>query len=163
MELQNTAPFCSELPKKMNHKQIRLAVDKVLDRMEEGTKFSGNDLPKMCAEIEPLCANTEGETIRRYMRYYRSRGRGGVVCIDRQNGIYMKTSIEENRDELLGELFAGLEKDEKDKTVEMRELKKQVSLITSLLDRNGVIAIDKGRRLSVSERVERLLYKKASA
>ena len=88
------APFCSELPKKKTHKEIRKAVDKILDGMEIGTKFSGSDLPRMCAAIEPLCEHTEGETIRRYMRYYRDRGRGNIVCIDRLNGIYQKLAKE---------------------------------------------------------------------
>lgn len=89
-----TSPFCKDLPKKIHHKEIRKAVDKVLDSMEIGTKFSGSDLPELCAKIEPLCANTEGETIRRYMRYYRERGRGRIVCIDRLNSIYMKMAME---------------------------------------------------------------------
>ena len=88
--MESTAPFCSALPKKKKHKEIRKAVDKILDSMEVGTKFSGSELPMMCAKIEPLCANTEGETIRRYMRYYRDRGRGMIVCVDRANSIYMK-------------------------------------------------------------------------
>lgn len=89
-----TSPFCRDLPRKKIHKEIRRAVDKVLDSMEIGTKFSGSDLPELCAKIEPLCANTEGETIRRYMRYYRERGRGRIVCIDRLNSIYMKMAKE---------------------------------------------------------------------
>lgn len=87
--------FCRELPRKKNHKEIRKAVDKILDSMEIGQQFYGSDLPKMCAKIEPLCENTEGETIRRYMRYYRSRGRGRIICIDRQRSIYQKLSMEE--------------------------------------------------------------------
>ena len=86
----DNSPFCMTLPKKKCHKEIRKAVDKVLDSMEIGQIFSGSDLPKMCAKIEPLCENTEGETIRRYMRYYRNRGRGQIICIDRQNSIYQK-------------------------------------------------------------------------
>lgn len=89
------APFCKELPKKPKHTEIRKTVDKVLDSMEIGQKFSGSDLPRMCAEIEPLCQNTEGETIRRYMRYWRDRGRGNIICIDRMNGIYQKLAKED--------------------------------------------------------------------
>ena len=90
----NESPIYSGLPKKKNHKEIRKAVDKVLDSMEYGTKFAGSELPKMCAAIEPKCANTEGETIRRYMRYYRQRGRAEIICIDRLNGIYQKLAKE---------------------------------------------------------------------
>ena len=89
-----TAPFCRELPRKPKHTEIRKAVDKVLDSLEIGAKFSGSELPIMCADIEPLCENTEGETIRRYLRYYRERGRGNIVCIDRMNGIYQKLAKE---------------------------------------------------------------------
>ncbi len=89
-----TAPFCKELPRKPKHTEIRKAVDKVLDSMKVGQKFSGSELPRMCAAIEPLCENTEGETIRRYLRYYRERGRGNIVCIDRMNGIYQKLAKE---------------------------------------------------------------------
>ena len=89
-----TAPFCKELPRKPKHTEIRKAVDKVLDAMKVGQKFSGSELPRMCAAIEPLCENTEGETIRRYLRYYRERGRGNIVCIDRLNGIYQKLAKE---------------------------------------------------------------------
>ena len=88
--MEKTAPFCKDLPRKLRHKEIRKAVDKVLDSMEDGHIFSGTDLPMMCTEIEPLCKNIEGETIRRYLRYYRERGRGQVICIDKQNGIYQK-------------------------------------------------------------------------
>lgn len=90
-----SSPFCRELPKKKSHHEIRKAVDKILDSMESGTKFSGSDLPKMCAEIEPLCANIDGETIRRYMRYYRQRGRAEIICVSRLNGIYIKMAKEE--------------------------------------------------------------------
>lgn len=89
------SPIYKGLPKKKNHVEIRKAVDKVLDSMEIGTKFSGSDLPKMCARIEPLCKHTEGETIRRYMRYYRSRGRARIVCVDRNNSIYQKLAVED--------------------------------------------------------------------
>lgn len=92
--MKETAPFCKALPKKKIHKEIRKAVDRVLDSMEIGTKFSGSQLPKMCAAIEPLCKRTEGETIRRYMRYWRDRGRGNIVCIDRANSIYQKVAPE---------------------------------------------------------------------
>lgn len=83
------SPITRLLPKKKNHKEIRKAVDKVLDSMAVGTRFSGSELPAMCASIEPMCRNTEGETIRRYMRYYRSR-HGQIVCVDRANSIYEK-------------------------------------------------------------------------
>lgn len=92
--MKKKSPFNSNLPKHKKHKEIRNAVDKVLDSMEIGTKFSGSQLPKMCAAIEPLCKKTEGETIRRYMRYYRDRGRGNIVCIDKANSIYEKREIE---------------------------------------------------------------------
>ena len=92
--MEKVSPFCSSLPKKKAHKEIRKAVDKVLDEMEIGQQFSGSELPILCAAIEPLCKNTEGETIRRYMRYYRDRGRGNIVCIDRMNGIYQKLAKE---------------------------------------------------------------------
>ena len=93
--MEKTAPFCRDLPRKPKHKEIRKAVDKILDSMEIGQKFSGSELPELCAKIEPLCAQTEGETIRRYMRYYRDRGRGRIICIDRMNGIYQKLAKEE--------------------------------------------------------------------
>ena len=93
--MKKSAPFCRSLPQKKTHKEIRLAVDKVLDSMEIGQKFSGFCLPKMCAEIEPLCKHTEGETIRRYMRYWRDRGRGNIVCIDKANSIYQKIAKED--------------------------------------------------------------------
>jgi len=92
--MEKVSPFCSSLPKKKAHKEIRKAVDKILDEMEIGQQFSGSELPIMCAAIEPLCKNTEGETIRRYMRYYRDRGRGNIVCIDRANSIYQKLALE---------------------------------------------------------------------
>lgn len=93
--MDKTAPFCMELPRKKLHKEIRKAVDKVLDAMEIGEKFSGSQLPRLCAAIEPKCAGTEGETLRRYMRYYRARGRGKIVCIDRANSIYQKLAKED--------------------------------------------------------------------
>ena len=93
--MENKSPIYAGLPKHKKHVEIRKAVDKVLDSMEIGTKFSGSQLPKMCAAIEPLCKKTEGETIRRYMRYYRSRGRGNIVCIDRTNSIYQKVAMED--------------------------------------------------------------------
>ena len=88
--MENASPFTSELPRKQNHKEIMRAVCKVLDDMEDGTKFSGSQLPRMVAAIEPKCEHTEGETIRRYMRYWRDRGNGRIVCIDRCNSIYQK-------------------------------------------------------------------------
>ena len=92
--MEKRSPFEATLPKHKKHKEIMKAVDKVLDSMEIGTKFSGSQLPKMCAAIEPLCKKTEGETIRRYMRYYRDRGRGNIVCIDKANSIYEKREVE---------------------------------------------------------------------
>ncbi len=84
------SPITAVLPKKENHKEIMRAVSKVLTEMEVGTKFSGTDLPRMVAAIEPKCKYTEGETIRRYMRYWRTNGNGKIVCIDRANSIYQK-------------------------------------------------------------------------
>lgn len=92
--MEKKSPFNSNLPKHKRHKEIMKAVNKVLDTMEVGTKFSGSQLPKMCAAIEPLCKRTEGETIRRYLRYYRSRGKGNIVCIDKANSIYEKMAME---------------------------------------------------------------------
>ena len=85
-----TSPFCDALPKKEKHKYIMRAVRKVLNEMEVGTKFSGSQLPKMVADIEPKCEHTEGETIRRYMRYARNCKNGKIICIDRCNSIYQK-------------------------------------------------------------------------
>lgn len=93
--MAESSPITDSLPKKKFHKEIRIAVDRVLDSMVVGTKFSGSELPGMCAAIEPKCRNTEGETIRRYMRYWRGRGRGKVVCIDRANSIYQKMDMED--------------------------------------------------------------------
>lgn len=85
-----TAPFTTELPKKSKHKEIMQAVSKILNEMEFGEKFSGSQLPKLVAEIEPKCADTEGETIRRYMRYLREGKDYTIFCVDRANSIYQK-------------------------------------------------------------------------
>ncbi len=148
------SPFCKELPQKLNHTKIRKAVDKVLDSMEAGTRFSGSELPRMCAAIEPACINTEGETIRRYMRYYRSRGRGGVVCIDRQNGMYMKTEPQvEDTDACLGELFAAIDREDEQKKDEVKNLKAQLAKINNFLTNNGIPMFEGNRELTVYERV----------
>lgn len=89
-----TAPFCKELPKKEKHTYIMDAVSEVLNSMEVGTKFSGSQLPRMVTEIEPKCKDTEGETIRRYMRYLRDGKNYRVVCVDRANSIYQKMAKE---------------------------------------------------------------------
>ena len=88
--MTDTAPFAAELPKKEKHKEIMKAVRKILNDMEFGTKFSGSQLPKMVADIEPKCANTEGETIRRYMRYLREGKDYTIFCVDRNHSIYEK-------------------------------------------------------------------------
>lgn len=85
-----TSPFTTELPKKEKHKEIMRAVSKVLNDMDFGTKFSGSQLPKLVAEVEPKCANTEGETIRRYMRYLRDGKDYTIFCVDRNHSIYQK-------------------------------------------------------------------------
>lgn len=85
-----TSPFTPDLPKKEKHKYIMRAVRKVLNEMEVGTKFSGSQLPRMVADIEPKCEHTEGETIRRYMRYARNCKNGRIICVDRSNSIYQK-------------------------------------------------------------------------
>ena len=85
-----TSPFTTELPKKEKHKEIMRAVSKVLNDMDFGTKFSGSQLPRMVAEVEPKCANTEGETIRRYMRFLREGKDYTIFCVDRANSIYQK-------------------------------------------------------------------------
>ena len=85
-----TSPFTPDLPKKEKHKYIMRAVRKVLNEMEVGTKFSGSQLPRMVADIEPKCEHTEGETIRRYMRYLREGKDYEIFCIDRNNSIYQK-------------------------------------------------------------------------
>lgn len=85
-----SSPFAAALPKKEKHKYIMRAVRKVLNEMEIGTKFSGSQLPRMVAEIEPKCANTEGETIRRYMQYLRDGKDYTIFCVDRNHSIYQK-------------------------------------------------------------------------
>lgn len=157
------SPFCKELPQKINHKAIRRAVDKVLDSMEVGTKFSGSELPQLCAQIEPICARTEGETLRRYMRYYRSRGRGGITCIDRQKSIYMKTAVEEDTDACLGELFAALDKEDKQKNNDYKNLRAQIAQINNFLTNKGVPVYEGARELSVYERVVYLFKHKKIA
>ena len=97
------------------------------------------------------------------MRYYRSRGKGGITCIDRQNSIYMKTPVEDNQDECLGELFAAIDKDDRSEKQELKELRTQVKEISNLLGRYGVPDITKGKRLSLIERVEIGLKKCAGA
>ena len=88
----DTSPFTGELPKKKNHKYIMSAVSRVLSEMEMGTRFSGAQLPRMVAAIEPKCESTEGETIRRYMRYLRDDKDYKVICVDRANSIYQKVA-----------------------------------------------------------------------
>lgn len=88
--MTDIAPFTAGLPKKEKHKEIMKAVRKVLNDMEFGTKFSGSQLPKMVADIEPKCVNTEGETIRRYMRYLREGKDYTIFCVDRNHSIYEK-------------------------------------------------------------------------
>lgn len=89
-----TSPFTDALPKKSKHKYIMSAVSRVLSEMEAGTRFSGSQLPRMVAAIEPKCEGTEGETIRRYMRYLRDGKDYKVVCVDRANSIYQKLAKE---------------------------------------------------------------------
>lgn len=87
-----TPPFTPDLPKKEKHKYIMRAVCKVLDDMEVGTKFSGSQLPKFVSEIDAKCSHTEGETLRRYMRYLRNGKDFKIICIDRANSIYQKVA-----------------------------------------------------------------------
>ena len=87
-----TSPFTDELPKKKNHKYIMRAVSRGLSEMEVGTRFSGSQLPRMVAEIEPKCEHTEGETIRRYMRYLRESKDYRIICVDRGNSVYQKVA-----------------------------------------------------------------------
>lgn len=89
-----TSPFCDTLPKKEKHKYIMHAVSEVLNAMEVGTKFSGSQLPRMVSDIEPKCKGTEGETIRRYMRYLREGKNYRIVCVDRISSIYQKQAKE---------------------------------------------------------------------
>lgn len=90
------SPFCETLPKKKRHKEIQRAVGKVLANIEVGKVFSGyTDFPRWCAEAEPLCKAVDGETLRRYLRYFRQRKLANIVCIDKQNGLYKKLSKEE--------------------------------------------------------------------
>lgn len=86
------SPFCDTLPKKERHKYIMHAVSEVLNAMEVGTKFSGSQLLKFVSEIDAKCSHTEGETLRRYMRYLRNGKDFKIICIDRANSIYQKVA-----------------------------------------------------------------------
>ena len=85
MEKQST--FCEDLPRKKNHKEIRIAVCKAIDSFEDGQKFSGEMIQERAAQFYPECAGKYLETIMRYMRKYR---REECVCVDRYNSIYQK-------------------------------------------------------------------------
>lgn len=87
----NNSPIFNELPKKKNHKEIRIAVCKAIDSFEEGKKFSGEMIQEKAAEFFPEISNKHLETIMRYMRKYR---REECICVDRYNSIYQKKSKE---------------------------------------------------------------------
>ena len=79
--------FCEGLPKKKNHKEIRIAVCKAIDSFEPGTKITGEMIQAKAAEFYPEIANKHLDTVMRYMRMYR---REECICIDRYNSIYEK-------------------------------------------------------------------------
>lgn len=81
------SPIFEGLPKKKQHKEIRIAVCKAIDSFEVGQKFNGKMIQKKAAEFYPGIKKTYLETIMRYMRMYR---REECVCIDRANSIYQK-------------------------------------------------------------------------
>ena len=85
------SPIYSELPKKKQHKEIRIAVCKAIDSFDDGEKITGEMIQAKAAEFFPEINNKHLETIMRYMRKYR---RDECVCIDRYNSIYQKRSRE---------------------------------------------------------------------
>lgn len=85
------SPIYSELPKKKNHKEIRIAVCKAIDSFEVGTKITGEMIQEKAAEYFPEVSSKHLETVMRYMRKYR---REECVCVDRYNSIYEKRAKE---------------------------------------------------------------------
>lgn len=83
--------FCDELPKKKQHKEIRIAVCKAIDSFSDGQKITAEMIQSKASEFFPEVSNKHLETIMRYMRKYR---REQCVCIDRYNAIYEKRSKE---------------------------------------------------------------------
>ena len=79
--------FCNELPKKKNHKEIRIAICKAIDSFEVGEKITGEMIQNKASEYFPEIKNKHLETVMRYMRKYR---RDNCICVDRYNSIYEK-------------------------------------------------------------------------
>lgn len=91
METEKTAPFTDTLPRKKNHKEIRIAVCKAIDSFEDGKKITAEMIQDKAAEFFPEIRQKHLETVMRYMRAYR---RNECVCIDRRNSIYEKRAKE---------------------------------------------------------------------
>lgn len=89
------SPIYRELPKKKHHKELRIAVSKVLDEMLPGTIFSSLQFYEMVVSALPISLNPFIDTIMRYARMYR---RDLYICIDRANCIYQRVipEAEEN-------------------------------------------------------------------
>lgn len=84
------SPIYRNLPKKEHHKELRIAVSKVLDDMEPGTEFSSVDLYEKVQQLWP--GKYFLDTVMRYARMYR---RTKYICIDRANSIYQRVINEE--------------------------------------------------------------------
>lgn len=87
--MENTSVFCDELPKKKNHKELRIAVCKAVDSFDDGAKISAEMIQDRAAVFFPDASLKHLDTIMRYVRMYR---REEVVCIDRHNSLYQKFS-----------------------------------------------------------------------
>lgn len=81
------SPVYRELPKKKHHKEIRIAVSKVLDEMLPGTVFSSLEFYTMVIDALTIPLNPFLDTIMRYARKYR---RDLYICIDKGNCIYQR-------------------------------------------------------------------------
>ena len=86
------SPIYQDLPKKKHHKELRIAVSKVLDEMLPGTVFSSLEFYVKVVEELPIPLNPFIDTIMRYARKYR---RKLYICIDRANCLYQRVEKEE--------------------------------------------------------------------
>lgn len=82
--------MCEDLPKKSNHKELKIAVCKAVDSYDDGDIITPEMLQKKVISFYPDANKTFLETIMRYVRKYR---RENVICFDKRNSLYRKHSV----------------------------------------------------------------------